>query len=235
MLHYTHVMGASYLLILDKHIAKEILTAPAGKNDYRFGRDGRFLANKIGEGLVSLQGAQWMRHRQIIQPAFQTNAMKEALTASVPPLVSRIVEYWSMAIDNKEGAPREINLASHLPALTLDVIGQVAFSHEFHAIESVKQWANNQNIGDGKLDEVDDPFITAMIETFKITVLGTAIFFLGYVWVDKYLNPRTRLLRRHLHGAVDAIIENARNNNSSERPKSLLQIVVASRRELCRR
>jgi cytochrome P450 len=153
MLHYTHVMGASYLLILDKHIAKEILTAPAGKNDYRFGRDGRFLANKIGEGWVSLQGAQWMRHRQIIQPAFQTNAMKEALTASVPPLVSRFVEYWSMAIDNKEGAPREINLASHLSALTLDVIGQVAFSHEFQAIGGVKQWANNQNIGDGKLDE----------------------------------------------------------------------------------
>jgi hypothetical protein len=106
-----------------------------------------------------------------------------------------------MAIDNnnKEGSdPGEIDLASHLLALTLNVIGQVAFSHEFHVIERVKQWANNnqKNVGDGKLNELDDPFITAMMETFKITFLATAIFFLGDVWhwVDKRLNPKTRLL-----------------------------------------
>jgi cytochrome P450 len=227
MLHYTSVMGFSYLLILDKEIAREILSAPAGKKDYRFGRDGRFLASKIGEGLISLQGPQWMRHRQIIQPAFQARAVKEALTASVPPLVSKFIEYWSMAINNnKEEPPREIDLASHLSALTLDVIGQVAFSHEFHAIESVKQWANNQNIGDDKLDEVDDPFIKAMSETFKYSVLGTVTFLSGTFWVDKYLNPRNTVLRRHLDGAVDAIVENARNNNSSERPKSLLQFLL---------
>eukprot|EP00527_Entomoneis_sp_CCMP2396_P002767 CAMPEP_0198146226 /NCGR_PEP_ID=MMETSP1443-20131203/28234_1 /TAXON_ID=186043 /ORGANISM="Entomoneis sp., Strain CCMP2396" /LENGTH=511 /DNA_ID=CAMNT_0043810113 /DNA_START=156 /DNA_END=1691 /DNA_ORIENTATION=+ len=226
MLHYTSVMGYSNLIILDKDIVKEVLTAHAGKNDYRFGRDGRFLANKIGEGLVSLQGTQWMRHRQIIQPAFQAIAVKEALTASVPPLVSKFVEYWCIAINNnKEGPPREIDLASHLSALTLDVIGQVAFSHEFHAIENVKQWANNQDINDGELDEVDDPFIKAMSETFKISVLGTVMFLLGFTWGDKYLDPKNRLLRRHLDVAVDAIVENARNNNSSERPKSLLQLL----------
>ena len=65
MLHYTSVMGFSYLLILDKDIVKEILTAHSGKNDCRFGRGGRFLASKIGEGLIALQGVQWMRHRQI--------------------------------------------------------------------------------------------------------------------------------------------------------------------------
>jgi cytochrome P450 len=227
LLHYTSVMGFSYLLILDKDLVKEIRNSPAGKKDYRFGRDGRFLANKMGEGLIALQGAQWMRHRQIIQPAFQARAVKEALTASIPPLVSKFVEYWSMAINNnKEGPPREIDLASHLSALTLDVIGQVAFSHEFYAIESVKQWANNQHIGDGKIDEVDDPLITALSETFKRSVLGTVSFLLGAVWVDKYLNPRTREARRQLDGAVDAIVENARNNKSSERPKSLLQLLL---------
>jgi hypothetical protein len=36
----------------------------------------------------------------------------------------------------------------------------------------------------------------AMMETLKIPFLGTAIFFLGDVWhwVDKHLNPKTRLL-----------------------------------------
>jgi cytochrome P450 len=229
MLRYTGVMGNSSLIILDKDIVKEILTAPAGKNDYRFAKDGRFLANLIGDGLVSLDGAQWMRHRQIIQPAFQTNALKEALTASVPPLVSKFVEYWSLAINNKnnkEEPPSEIDLASHLSALTLEVIGQVAFSHEFHALEGVKQWAINNKSGDGKLDAVDDPLITAMIETFKLTVLGTVIFLSKSAWADKYLNPRTRVLRKHLDEAVDAIVENARKNNSSERPKSLLQLLL---------
>ena len=154
--------------------------------------------------------------------------MKEALTAIIPPLVSKFVKYWSMAIKkNKEGPPREIDLASHLSALTLDVIGQVAFSHGFYAIESVKQWANNQNIDDdGKIDEVNDPLLTALSETFKRSIVGTVSFLLGSFWVDKYLNPRTREVRRQLDGAVDSIIENARNNNSSERPKSLLQLLL---------
>jgi cytochrome P450 len=244
MLHYTSFMGGSSVIILDKDIVKEILTAPAAKNDYRFGKDGKFIANKIGDGLVSLQGAHWMRHRQIIQPAFQSNAIKEALTASVPPLVSKFVEHWRLAIDNnnnnnnnnknKEGTPSEIDLASHLSALTLDVIGQVAFSHEFEALESVKQWAkqwanNQESSGDGsskQLAQLDDPFVKAMLGMFKSTVLGTVIFLTGSTWADKYLNPTTRLLRRHLDDAVDAIVENARKNNYSERPKSLLQLLL---------
>jgi hypothetical protein len=76
--------------------------------------------------------------------------------------------------------------------------GEIDFLHEFHAIERVKQWVNNnqKNVGDGKLDGVADPFIMAMMETLKIPFLGTAIFFLGDVWhwVDKHLNPKTRLL-----------------------------------------
>jgi hypothetical protein len=56
-------------------------------------------------------------------------------------------------------------------------------------------------------------------------VLGTVMFLLGFTWGDKYLDPKNRLLRRHLDVAVDAIVENAGNNNSSERPKSLLQLL----------
>ena len=94
LLHYPVLFGQSSLLILDKDIVKQIMTSPYGKEPLRFQKDLRFLKHTLGEGLVTSEGDVWMRHRQIIQPAFYTNVLKKALQKIVPPMTHRLVECW---------------------------------------------------------------------------------------------------------------------------------------------
>lgn len=229
-LFYTLMFGKPSVLILDKEIVREILTAPYGKNPLRFVKEIRFLQNILGEGLVTLQGPDWMRHRSIIQPAFLTQALKETLTSAVPPMTKQLVDYWKLA-----GEGREIDVSSHLSALTLDVIGRVAFSHEFCALESIERWAktpSEDEEGD-MLSDLDDPLIRAFTQLFKFTWIGTLAFALNQPWISRNFNRRTINGRKALNGAVDNIIEEAKkqqsqpkSSNGGKTTKSLLQIML---------
>jgi cytochrome P450 len=224
-LHYSMMFGRSSLLILDKDIVKQILTAPYGKSPLRFGKDVDFLKNTLGEGLVTAQGEHWMRHRQIIQPAFFTQVLKESLNACVPPLTQRLVKHW------KQTQGREIDLNSHLSSLTLDIIGKVAFSHEFAALDSVERWAKGQ---DESLSEVDDPLVQALVQSFRPTIIGTIAFSLGLPFINRYFNPRTKQTNLALNTAVDRVIANAKRTVKDESGKgiagkqqrSLLQLLL---------
>ena len=82
MIHYTTFLGRSSVLILDKDIVRQILTAP-NKSNYRFRKDLNFIKNVVGDGLVVLEGEQWMRHRKLLQPAFHPETIKAALDLSL--------------------------------------------------------------------------------------------------------------------------------------------------------
>jgi hypothetical protein len=72
------MMGSNSLLILDKEIIKDILTAPASKDDCRFKKPIFVLPSIIGYGLVTLEGEEWAKHRRIITPAFGLSYLKDA-------------------------------------------------------------------------------------------------------------------------------------------------------------
>jgi cytochrome P450 len=117
----------------------------------------------------------------------------------------------------------------------LDIIGQVAFSHEFKALESVEHWAKGEGDGDISLAEIDDPFIQALVQTFKPSLLGTIFLILGIPVLSKYFDPTKRNTRLALDAAVDRVIANARasieteNNNGSssmKQQRSLLQLLL---------
>jgi cytochrome P450 len=205
-LYYTLMLGKPSLAILDKTIVKEILCAPYGKKPLRFVKDIRFLETILGDGLVTLQGEDWMRHRSIIQPAFLAQSIRETLTTLVPPATQRLKAYWKQA----EG--REIDVTSHLSSLTLDVIGGAAFSHEFHALDSVQRWAESSiSEADGDtLAEIDDPFVKAFGDSFTFTTIGTVAFILGIPSINRWFNSNTKNSRKTLNAAVDSVIENAK-------------------------
>jgi hypothetical protein len=50
------------------------------------------------------------------------------------------------AIDSvlEDCAGSEMDVASHVSALTLDIVGVVLFSHEFHDLKAVEEWATQQ-------------------------------------------------------------------------------------------
>jgi cytochrome P450 len=83
LLRYTSLVGKHSFIILDKELVRTILAAPVGKKP-RFRKEVQFLRSRIGNGLVTLEGPDWMRHRRIIQPTFHTKFLKERLDAVVP-------------------------------------------------------------------------------------------------------------------------------------------------------
>ena len=230
-LFYTLMFGQPSVLIMDKEIVRKILTAPYGKQPLRFVKQFRFLQNILGDGLVTMEGPDWMRHRSIIQPAFLTQTLKETLTNVVPPMAQQLVKYWKM-----EGEEREIDVASHLSSLTVDVIGRAAFSHDFDALKSIERWAKTKSDEqeNDKLEDLDDPLIQAFTQLFTFTWIGTIAFALNQPWISRNFNRRTINGRKALDLGVDAVIENAKKQqqgvesgtNGSKSTKSLLQIMM---------
>jgi cytochrome P450 len=224
LIYYSTSLGKNMVLVLDKMILKEILTSSSGKEEPRFMKIVDLVKNIIGMGLVTLEGTEWRRHRMLIQPAFNTGFLKESLARSVPPKIQNLIQYWAAT----EG--REIDVNSHLSALTLDIIGDVAFGHDFHGLESVKQWAERDDGEENeKLAELDDPLMKALTQSLKLDFITLALFVINKVGWVRYLNPNTVRIRWYLNKAVDQVIQAARDKNTfdtSDKHKSLLQILL---------
>jgi cytochrome P450 len=234
LIYYSGSLGKKSVLILDKMILKEILTSSYGKQEPRFMKIVDLLKNIIGMGLVNLQGKEWMRHRQMIQPAFHTGFLKASLSRSVPPKMQNLIQYWAAT----QG--REIDLNSHLSALTLDIIGDVAFGHDFGGLESVKQWAERDDGQDtSELAELDDPLMKALSQSLKLDFITVVLFIIGKAGWNRYLNPKTIRTGWLLNKAVNQVIQHARddknttntgttfdNKKSIDKQKSLLQVLL---------
>lgn len=225
-LAYSSLFGRYNLMILDPDIVKLILTEPASRDPVRFPKNYFGLKESIGRGLVTLEGSDWSRHRRIIQPSFQTNFLKEALNRSVPERTETLIAAWRKA----QGCT--IDVASHMAALTLDVIGDVAFSHDFGACEVLETWAERSTDETNALEAVSDPLIQALHASFKITGLGLVLVFFNWVWLEKYLSRKARNTITLLNDAVDDVIRKARAKeqtsegpNGDSRKKSLLQLL----------
>lgn len=222
MIHYSTMFGRHALLIMDSSIIKEILTASYGKEPLRFTKDVGNVRSVLGDGLVTLEGENWMRHRQIIQPAFFTQAIKDSLNTHVPRLTSEFVEHW------KKAQGREINLSSHISSLTLDIIGKVAFSHQFRGLRSVKKWATEEG-SDNALGEIDDPFVQALGAALKPNIISLLSIVLGIPAIGTYLNPRMQRVRREMNYHVDLVISSAKQQLEQENGKgnkSLLTLLL---------
>jgi cytochrome P450 len=228
LLHYTSLMGSHSLVILDKELVRTILTAPVGKDKKeRFRKDPSYMKSRLGDGLVTLQGPDWRRHRRIIQPSFHTQFLKERLDTVVPPLVAQLLEYWKTV-----PAGSEIDVAVHISALTLDVVGIVLFSHEFQGLRAVEAWATDLNPASDpkkKNDNFKDPFIQGlMLQSFQFNLLTVLLLAFGLIFLDPYINPLVRRSTRLLNDAVDQVIAHAaeRHTAADNTPQSLLHLLL---------
>ena len=212
-------------MVLDADIVKEILFARYGTNP-QYIKKLHGLIPLIGKGLLTLEGQDWQRHRRIIHPSFQPNLIRESLAEVVPKLVTKFITYWKKCADGK----REIDVCSHLSNLTLDIIGDAAFSHDFHALDSIKKWANaikntdinchnhdrtngggesktsSSNIDDDELVPVSDKITLSMQSIFNNSVRRIILMILNL----SVLDYRTKNSGRLLDEAVDEVITEAR-------------------------
>ena len=152
LIHYSSLFGKQFVVVLDADGIKKILTAPSHIEDPPYPKGFVYLGRVLGQGLVTLEGSSWHRHRRIIQPAFSIAFLKTALNETVPDLVTKMTEYW------KSNPDSDIDISNQMGAITLDIIGKIAFSHEFDAMKSIEQWSKNPDCA----VELNNPLIEGL-------------------------------------------------------------------------
>lgn len=224
LLAYGMPFGSFSVHVLDVNLVQKIMTSQVNSSPLRFPRyESSFLRVILGDGLITLEGPEWHRHRRILQSSFYTSALKKALDVSVPKHTQRFIQAWrhgTTTTDNttttkhttQDHRGRVIDLSTHLSALTIDILGDVAFSHNFDALKTVECWSQKDitDDDDEKLEAVDDPLIMALNECFKPSLLSLVFNVLQIGYASKYLNPSYRRACKLLDGAVDDVIKAAR-------------------------
>jgi len=227
LMAYSSMLGIWSVVVLDPDLVKTILADPSAARDpVRFPKKYLFAKEIIGDGLVTLEGSAWARHRRIIQPSFQIKMLKESLDRSVSQHSATLIAAWRKA----QGST--IDLFAHLSALTLDVIGEVAFSHEFGTSKSLLDWAEKASAAskgeESELPAVSDPLQKAMQASFRSQGGSIILAILGFSWLDKYVNRKAHRTHVLLNAAVDDIIQEAlekAQKGHGLKEKSLLQLL----------
>ena len=217
MLHFTGVLGKHFILVLDVDGVKQILSSKAGVSRPRFGKGLKVVKKLIGDGLVTMDGVEWQRHRKIIQPAFDNQIIKVALNSCLPGLMDRLVGAW------KEKVGGEINLTSHFAALALDIIGKVAFSHDFHSIGSIEQWAK----GEVCQVELNDPLIQSLYSSMMPSAVRMMLSNLHLGILERFLTPSSYNAQVTCDREFKAVVDRSYTrfklrDKASTQPKCLL-------------
>ena len=228
LLHYTVVFWKQCLVILDKELIKTILTSSYGKESPRFTRRVQILKDTVGNGLVTVQSQEWVRHRRILQPAFNTRFLKDTMAVAVPPRVKRFIQAWKPGVD--QGWEMDIN--SHMSILTLDIVGDVAFSHDFKALDRLDEWSKlHQSMKPDenslKMADVGDKMLSYFTKLTGFNVITLVCVMLNMDKLNWYINGRLRQDRKFLDAEVDKIVAMARKDNTKAR--SLLHLMLHAR------
>ncbi|KAI0631192.1 cytochrome P450 [Trametes polyzona] len=111
------------------------------------------VANVLGKGLVWAEGEDHKTQRRIIAPAFSSEAIKgmaDDISECSEKLESRLTNHVLSA-----GGAATVNITEYTSTCTLDIIGRVAFGHDFKAGQSTEakeihaSWEGHVNTGLG--------------------------------------------------------------------------------------
>lgn len=207
-------------MTLDADCVKHILTSKYDK-DPLYMKNYTVIKRCLGDGLVTADGTSWHRRRRIIQAAFHNKFLEKSLSCVVPGLVDRLIQSW-------KAAGKDIDLAKHFSAITLDVLGQVAFSHDFQAISAVEKWSSDNNPS----VKLHDPLLDALNKELLPNTFRMLLACFNLHHFDDKIIRSTRENRRVLNEAVENIAKNAKisysqpRSRESGRKKCLLELLL---------
>ncbi|KAI8976580.1 cytochrome P450 [Trametes punicea] len=109
------------------------------------------VANILGKGLVWAEGDEHRTQRRILSPAFSSEAVKgmaDDISECSEKLESRLTNHVLSA-----GGAATVNITDYTSTCTLDIIGRVAFGHDFKSGQSTEakeihaSWDGHVNSG----------------------------------------------------------------------------------------
>lgn len=218
----TTLFGKWVVYPTDPDLVKHILTAPSAQEPVRYYKQFDFFKDMLGEGLITLEGKTWSRHRRILQPCFQTNLVKDALRAAVPSKLDSLIESWQKS----EG--RVIDIYAHMSAITLDILGVVSFAHDFNALDNITEWANDSDTD--VIAEIQDPMMKSLAKVFKPKLLWIVLGMLKMGWL-KGFDSKRKATKQLMDKAAEDIIKAAEDNKSEMNKQSLIHMMLKSKDE----
>ncbi|XP_057869931.1 cytochrome P450 734A1-like [Cryptomeria japonica] len=97
------------------------------KNSYGKPKWDAVLKELFGGGLVMLDGDKWAHHRQIINPSFHADKLKD-MASGMMESTTHMLEKWEKIVKNGE---KEMDVAPEFKALTSDIIARTAFGSSY--------------------------------------------------------------------------------------------------------
>ncbi|KAJ8752768.1 hypothetical protein K2173_008503 [Erythroxylum novogranatense] len=197
-----------FLYIADPEFLKRMSNGVMGKS---WGKPRVFKRDRepmFGDGLVMVEGDDWVRQRHVITPAFAPANLK-AMASSMVDSTTIMIEKWSSLIDSGH---REIDVEREITSLAGEIIARTSFGLSY---------------GSGR--EVFEKLRAMQITLFKTN---------RYVGVpfSKYMCPKQTLEAKRLGKEIDSLLSSiieARRNNPGKGyiEKDLLGLLLEENHE----
>lgn len=121
LIRFEHV-GQSIYVANSPEVVEYVLQS--GHKNFTKGAFYKKLQPMFGKGLPVLEGESWKRHRQLMQPAFRTNALKEIVSRSI----TGASEYIQQCHASSSSQP--IDIEQGITHLTLSIVSRSLFGSD---------------------------------------------------------------------------------------------------------
>ncbi|CAN8253765.1 unnamed protein product [Cochlearia groenlandica] len=170
------------LCISDPELAKQILKSKFGFTAIPNTRPEVFLL--FGKGLTFIEGDDWVRHRQILKPAFSVDKLK-IKTKLMVDCTLRMLEEWRKQRNGETVLKIEIRKEFH--RLTGDVIATTAFGSSY--VEGIELFRAQ--------DELENYYVTSL----------TSVYISGTKYLPTPTNRQLWTLDKKVKDSIKRIIE----------------------------
>uniref|UniRef100_A0A0E0D174 Cytochrome P450 n=1 Tax=Oryza meridionalis TaxID=40149 RepID=A0A0E0D174_9ORYZ len=161
----------------------------------------------MGKGLVLLEGTDWVRHRRVINPAFNMDKLKMMISTMTGCAQSLAKELEDVASKNKDRVT-EVDLNQKFRELTADIIAHTAFGSSYQLGKEAFQAQH-------ELTEI------TMATLFQVQLPG-----LNYLPAER--NRRKWRLEKNLRDTLMQIIRSRLSSKDGEYGNDLLGLMLGA-------
>ncbi|KAJ3355420.1 Thromboxane-A synthase [Entophlyctis luteolus] len=206
------VFSMKFILTSDRTLAHRILTDTANFERGRgVGRSFRGIATDL---LFAMPfGDKWKRHRKFVQPAFSPPQLREARNITEKE-VDKLIDFWKTEALTEDGSA-VVDIFRSMTCMTLDIIGFLAFSHEFHSVEKYHSGSHTE------------------AQKILLDIFGVVHERLNlppYLWPFYSIgerSPRVLAIQRYLNGLFEEIMNKKSTQSSADGSDLLDRLLLA--------
>ncbi|KAJ3029001.1 UNVERIFIED_CONTAM: hypothetical protein HDU68_000371 [Siphonaria sp. JEL0065] len=200
----TTVLGLTLIITSDRDLIHRAYT-----DNTNFYRD-EYTENSVGGVMdnalfVMSTSDKWKRHRKQLQPSFAPAQLRYGLQVTIRE-TNKLIANWESNVAQSAGKSVVTDLFHEFTCLALDLIGYIAFSQDFHAVEEHHQ---------GKVSHTHEMMkdIGALAQQ-RTANLPFTWWFIGI----SSSSPRVSRVRKYVDNLVSNILKTKREAIASGQP-----------------